>query len=34
MGKKFDYRFRDEPWKESKDSIERAAVKTNGILKE
>ena len=34
FAKKFDYRFRDEPWKESKDSIERAAVKTNGILKE
>ena len=29
---KFDYRYRDEPWKDSKDAIERAAVKTNGIL--
>ena len=29
---KFDYRFRDEPWKESKDAIERAAVKTNSLL--
>ena len=34
FAQKFDYRFRDEPWKESKDSIERAAVKTNGILKD
>ena len=34
FAQKFDYRFRDEPWKESKDSIERAAVKTNGILTE
>ena len=34
FAQKFDYRFRDEPWKESKDSIERASVKTNGILKE
>ena len=34
FAQKFDYRFRDEPWKESKDSIERAAVKTNGLLKE
>lgn len=30
--KKFDYRYKDEPWKNSKDAIERAVVKTNGIL--
>lgn len=29
---KFDYRYKDEPWKESKDSIERGIVKTSGIL--
>lgn len=29
---KFDYRFKDAPWKNSKDAIERAVVKTNGIL--
>ncbi len=34
FAQKFDYRFRDEPWKESKDSIERAAVKTNGLLRD
>ena len=34
FAQKFDYRFRDEPWKESKDSIERAAVKTNSLLKD
>ena len=34
FAQKFDYRFRDEPWKESKDSIERAAVKTNSLLGE
>ena len=31
---KFDYRFKDEPWKNAKDSIERAAVKTGGIMPE
>lgn len=31
---KFDYRYKDEPWKNSKDSIERAVIKTNGILPE
>ena len=34
FAQKFDYRFRDEPWKEAKDSIERAAVKTNSLLGE
>ena len=34
FAQKFDYRFKDEPWKESRDSIERAAVKTNGLLKD
>ncbi len=29
---KFDYRYRDEPWKQSKDAIPRALVKTNGML--
>ena len=29
---KFDYRYKDEPWKNSKDAIERSIVKTNGIL--
>ncbi len=29
---KFDYRYKDAPWKNSKDSIERAVTKTNGIL--
>ena len=29
---KFDYRFKDEPWKNSKDAIERAVVKTSGII--
>jgi len=28
---KFDYRYKDEPWKNSKDSIERAIIKTNGV---
>lgn len=28
---KFDYRYKDAPWKNSRDAIERAAVKTNGI---
>ena len=31
---KFDYRYKDEPWKNAKDSIERAAVKTNGLYRE
>lgn len=28
---KFDYRYKDAPWKNSKDAIPRGAVKTNGI---
>ena len=28
---KFDYRYHDEPWKNAKDSLIRAAVKTNGV---
>ncbi len=31
---KFDYRYRDAPWKNSRDAIERAVTKTNGILQE
>ena len=31
---KFDYRYKDAPWKNSKDAIERAVIKTNGILKD
>lgn len=29
---KFDYRYKDEPWKNSKDAIERTITKTNSIL--
>ena len=29
---KYDYRFKDEPWKNSKDAIERAVTKTNSII--
>ncbi len=29
---KFDYLHRNDPWKNSKDAIERAAVKTNGVM--
>ncbi len=29
---KFDYRYKDEPWKNAKDSITRAIIKTNGML--
>lgn len=29
---KFDYRYKDAPWKNSRDAIERAVTKTNGIL--
>lgn len=32
--RKFDYRYKDEPWKDSKDAIERAVIKTNGIMPE
>lgn len=28
---KFDYRFKDEPWKNSKDALQRALIKTNSI---
>ena len=31
---KFDYRYRDAPWKNSRDAIERAVTKTNGIIVE
>lgn len=30
--KKFDYRFRDEPWGNSKDALERAILKLSGTL--
>ncbi len=29
---KFDYRYADEPWKNSKDAMPRAMLKTNGII--
>jgi len=29
---KFDYRFKNEPWKNSKDAIERGATKANSIV--
>lgn len=29
---KFDYRYEKEPWKNAKDSIPRAMIKTNGII--
>ncbi|MEE1012732.1 MAG: DUF6062 family protein [Clostridia bacterium] len=32
---KFDYRFKDEPWKNSKDAVERGILKVSGTnLKE
>ena len=31
---KFDYRYKDAPWKNSKDAIPRAVIKTNGILED
>lgn len=31
---KFDYRNADAPWKNSKDAIPRAIIKTNGIIQE
>lgn len=31
---KFDYKYKDEPWKNSRDSIQRAMVKTNGIIED
>ena len=30
--KKFDYRYQDEPWKNSKDAVERAILKLSGVL--
>lgn len=30
---KFDYRYKDEPWKNSKDAIERTIIKTNSIMR-
>ncbi len=29
---KFDYKYANEPWKNARDSIQRAMVKTNGIV--
>ena len=29
---KFDYKYKDEPWKDAKDSLIRAATKTNCII--
>ncbi|MBQ1193356.1 MAG: hypothetical protein IIX45_04455 [Lachnospiraceae bacterium] len=31
---KFDYKYKDEPWKNSKDSVPRALTKLNGIVVE
>ena len=31
---KFDYKYKDEPWKNSKDSVPRALTKLNGIIVE
>ncbi len=31
---KFDYRFKDEPWKNGKDAVIRGMIKTNGIVPE
>ena len=31
---KFDYRFKDEPWKNSKDSVERAILKVSSASME
>lgn len=31
---KFDYRYQDEPWKNAKDSLQRALIKLNGIMME
>lgn len=28
---KFDYRFKDEPWKNSKDALPRTLTKVNGL---
>lgn len=32
--KKFDHRFHDAPWKNSKDAVPRAMIKTNGLIKD
>lgn len=32
--KKFDYRYKDEPWKNSKDALVRTLCKTNGVTDE
>ncbi len=32
--KKFDYRYKDEDWKNSKDSVQRACLKTSGHISE
>ncbi|MBO7515339.1 MAG: hypothetical protein J6T47_06945, partial [Lachnospiraceae bacterium] len=29
---KFDYKYKDEPWKNAKDAIIRGMIKTNGIV--
>lgn len=29
---KFDYKYKDEPWKNAKDSVIRSVTKTNGII--
>lgn len=29
---KFDYRYKDAPWKNSKDALQRSMTKTNGIM--
>lgn len=31
---KFDYKYKDEPWKNAKDSIVRGMIKTNSVLPE
>ncbi|MBQ9765202.1 MAG: hypothetical protein IJW18_03285 [Lachnospiraceae bacterium] len=31
---KFDYRYKDEPWKNSRDAVPRAMTKVNGIIPE
>lgn len=31
---KFDYKYKDEPWKNSKDSVPRALIKLNGLIEE
>ena len=31
---KFDYRYQDEPWKNSEDAMQRTLTKLNGIIVE